>query len=288
MEPTGEGNRKKMMLLKGRWEDEQWEQDEEKQLLVWLMNPLTLDCHIHVDTAKMTTFHPLLSVPSTRLNLICFCLCKHLITRPRKVKRPGHLMCCSLCSEPVSEIKSYCRALTQPMCIWIKHLFWHSCMWCDRDTCPLPASLPHCSPSALWPLTSPAEELPVWKTESVARDLTCHSGAEASRGNRTRKVEQGGCKYSLLYVVAQTCFTAVASVQWGGIKSLSDPQTTTTCNDFKIVLVIHWQILEMSCAAKVGAKLSQTPLQCHRELLGGNEGPVTPLCLQCSIDFLRS
>ena len=44
--PTG-GNRKKNMLMKDRREDEQ---DEEKDSDISVMNPVTLDFHIHTAT----------------------------------------------------------------------------------------------------------------------------------------------------------------------------------------------------------------------------------------------
>lgn len=51
------------MLVKGRKEDEQWEQDGEKESHMRVMNPLTLDCHVHVATTQATTFRHLLSHP---------------------------------------------------------------------------------------------------------------------------------------------------------------------------------------------------------------------------------
>lgn len=49
------------MLMKDRREDEQQEQDEEKDSHIRVMNPVTLDFHVHVATTKNRTFHVLLS-----------------------------------------------------------------------------------------------------------------------------------------------------------------------------------------------------------------------------------
>lgn len=80
------------MSTEGRREDEQQEQDEEKAGHIRVMNPLTLDFHVHVAATKIRTFRLFLSrcsssdnVPSAKLNSITsafstsFYPCEHLL-----------------------------------------------------------------------------------------------------------------------------------------------------------------------------------------------------------------
>lgn len=146
-------------------------------------------------------------------------------------------------------------------------------MWSDHDTSPLPSSIPHCSPAAVWPLRSTlvkcSRNTSCLETEPAARVLTCHSEAEPFRqkcpGGFRHNSARTGNKVDVALHVLMTYFhqqcpqhrqapdSSAHSLTCTLWKVFLDPKTES---DLVVILfAVQWSIVDIESAGKVGASL---------------------------------